>query len=128
MIKRYGEKALAESAARADELALADDNDGAATWRRIMAPVTEPREQDSAQPGQLMAWCRCSGRSNPCPTRQLLSADYPLCTTCCSVVLTGVNRVVGRLSARTSLRHMSITCLKSRGRSLALKLHIRCML
>jgi len=41
MIKRYGEKALAESAARADELALADDNDGAATWRRIMAAVEQ---------------------------------------------------------------------------------------
>ena len=41
MIKRHGEKALDESAARADELALADDNDGAATWRRIMAAVEQ---------------------------------------------------------------------------------------
>jgi len=41
MIKRHGEKALDESAARADELALAGDDDGATTWRRIMAAVTE---------------------------------------------------------------------------------------
>jgi len=41
MIKRHGEKALDESAARADKLALAGDNDGATTWRRIMAAVTE---------------------------------------------------------------------------------------
>jgi len=41
MIKRHGEKALDESAARADELALAGDNDGAATWRRIMAAVEQ---------------------------------------------------------------------------------------
>jgi hypothetical protein len=41
MLKRYGEKALGESAARADELALAGDDDGATTWRRIMAGVTE---------------------------------------------------------------------------------------
>jgi hypothetical protein len=30
-----------ESAARANELALAGDDDGAATWRRIMAAVTQ---------------------------------------------------------------------------------------
>jgi hypothetical protein len=41
MLKRYGEKALEESAARADELALAGDDDGATTWRRILAAVTE---------------------------------------------------------------------------------------
>ena len=41
MLKRYGEKALDESAARADELALAGDDDGATTWRRIMAVVTQ---------------------------------------------------------------------------------------
>jgi hypothetical protein len=33
--------ALDKSAARADELALAGDADGASTWRRIMAAVTE---------------------------------------------------------------------------------------
>ena len=41
LLKRYGERALHESAARADELALAGDDDGAATWRRIMAAVTQ---------------------------------------------------------------------------------------
>lgn len=41
MLKRHGEKAEAESAARADELALAGDDDSAATWRRIMTAVTQ---------------------------------------------------------------------------------------
>ena len=41
MLKRYGEQALEESAARADELSLTGDYDGAATWRRIMAAVAE---------------------------------------------------------------------------------------
>jgi hypothetical protein len=41
MLKRYGEKALEEGVARADELALAGDADGTTTWRRIMAAVTE---------------------------------------------------------------------------------------
>ena len=40
-LKRYGDNALEESAARANELALAGDDDGAATWRRIMAAVTQ---------------------------------------------------------------------------------------
>jgi hypothetical protein len=34
MLKRYGKKALDESAARADELAAQDDYNGAAVWRR----------------------------------------------------------------------------------------------
>jgi hypothetical protein len=38
-LKRYGEKALEESAARADERALAGDDDGATTWRQIMDAV-----------------------------------------------------------------------------------------
>ena len=41
MLKRYGEKALEESATRADELAAADDHDGAATWRRITNAVVQ---------------------------------------------------------------------------------------
>src|ERR1700733_13581904 len=40
MLKCCGEKALEESAARADELELAGDDDGVTTWRRIMAAVT----------------------------------------------------------------------------------------
>jgi hypothetical protein len=35
------EQALEESAARADELALAGGDDGAATWHRIMDAVTQ---------------------------------------------------------------------------------------
>jgi hypothetical protein len=41
MLKRYGDKALKESAAQADELALASDDDGATTWRRIMDAVAQ---------------------------------------------------------------------------------------
>jgi hypothetical protein len=41
MLKRYGEKALDESAARADELTLAGDDGGATTWRRIMGAVIQ---------------------------------------------------------------------------------------
>jgi len=41
MVKSYGEQALKESAARATELTLAGDDDGAATWHRIMAAVAE---------------------------------------------------------------------------------------
>jgi hypothetical protein len=41
MLKRYGEKALEESSARADELAADGDHDGASTWRRITAAVVQ---------------------------------------------------------------------------------------
>jgi hypothetical protein len=41
MLKRYGDKALEESAARADELAAAGDSIGAATWRRITDAVLQ---------------------------------------------------------------------------------------
>jgi hypothetical protein len=41
MLKRYGEKALDESATRADELAADGDHDGAATWRRITSAVEQ---------------------------------------------------------------------------------------
>jgi hypothetical protein len=39
MLKRYGEKALEESAARVDDLATAGDDDGVAVWRRISDAV-----------------------------------------------------------------------------------------
>jgi len=39
MLKRYGDKALEESAARADELAAAEDHNGVAVWRRIAHAV-----------------------------------------------------------------------------------------
>ena len=41
MLKRYGEKALEESAMRDDELAAAGDDKGAATWRRITIAVEQ---------------------------------------------------------------------------------------
>ena len=41
MLKRYGEKALEESAARADELFAEQDQDGAAMWRRIIDAVRQ---------------------------------------------------------------------------------------
>jgi hypothetical protein len=50
LLKRYGEKALEESAARADELFAQQDHDGAAVWRRIidavgqLANTTPPRQ------------------------------------------------------------------------------------
>jgi hypothetical protein len=41
MLKRYGERALKESFARADELESDGDHNGAGIWRRIMQAVTE---------------------------------------------------------------------------------------
>jgi hypothetical protein len=41
MLKRYGDKALEQSATRADELAAAGDDNGAATWRRITGAVEQ---------------------------------------------------------------------------------------
>jgi len=41
MLKRYGDNALEESAVRVNELALAGDHEGVATWRRIMAAVEQ---------------------------------------------------------------------------------------
>ena len=41
MLKRYGDKALEESAARTDELVAAGDDNGAAVWRRISAAVRQ---------------------------------------------------------------------------------------
>jgi hypothetical protein len=41
MLKRYGEKALEESSARADGLAADGDHDSASTWRRITAAVVQ---------------------------------------------------------------------------------------
>ena len=41
MLKRYGDKALEESGARADELMAAGDDNGAAVWRRITAAIDQ---------------------------------------------------------------------------------------
>jgi hypothetical protein len=45
MLKRYGDKALEESAARADEFAAQDDYNGAAVWRRITDAVGQLANQ-----------------------------------------------------------------------------------
>jgi hypothetical protein len=55
MLKRYGDRALEESAARAHELATAGDRNGAATWHRSTAAVTETRQPNLARPGSLTA-------------------------------------------------------------------------
>ena len=51
MLKRYGERALEESASRADEFASAGDDNGMAVWRRISDAVgqslTRPRPAQS---------------------------------------------------------------------------------
>jgi hypothetical protein len=41
MLKRYGEKALEESAKCLDELAAGEDYDGVAIWRRITTAVQQ---------------------------------------------------------------------------------------
>jgi hypothetical protein len=41
MLKRDGERALEESAARADELASAGDDNGVAVWRRLSDAVSQ---------------------------------------------------------------------------------------
>jgi hypothetical protein len=41
MLKRYGDKALEESAAGADELDADNDDNGAAVWRLIAAAVAQ---------------------------------------------------------------------------------------
>ena len=51
MLKRYGDEALEESAARANELFAAGDDDGAAVWRRITAAVAQLA--NNAPPGRV---------------------------------------------------------------------------
>jgi hypothetical protein len=41
MLKRYGDKALEESAAWIDELVAAGDDNGATVWRRITDAVAQ---------------------------------------------------------------------------------------
>ena len=50
MLKRYGEKALEESAARADELVAAGDDNGAPTWRRITQAVVQLANETPPDP------------------------------------------------------------------------------
>jgi hypothetical protein len=50
MLKRYGDKALEESAARADELAAQDDHNGADVCRRITDAVRQLANQTPGGP------------------------------------------------------------------------------
>jgi hypothetical protein len=50
MLKRYGDKALEESAARADELAAQDYSKGEAVWRRITDAVRQLANKTPAGP------------------------------------------------------------------------------
>jgi hypothetical protein len=59
MLKRYGDKAAGESAARADELAAAGDEGGAATWRRITNAVGSSRTK------HRLGRCTDQGNANP---------------------------------------------------------------
>jgi hypothetical protein len=51
MLKRYGEKALEQSAIRTDELASDGDHDGAATWRRIANAIVQLANKTPPGPG-----------------------------------------------------------------------------
>jgi hypothetical protein len=50
MLKRYGDKAVEESAARADELAAQEDHNGAVVWRRITAAVGQLANETPSGP------------------------------------------------------------------------------
>jgi hypothetical protein len=50
MLKRFGDKAEEQSAARADDLATEGDHDGAATWRRITDAVRQLANVTPAAP------------------------------------------------------------------------------
>ena len=51
MLKRYGDEALKECAARADEFVAAGDDNGALVWRRITTAVAEL--VNTAPPGMV---------------------------------------------------------------------------
>jgi hypothetical protein len=54
MLKRYADKALEQSALRAEKLVSAGDDEGAATWRRIMDAVTHL--ENKTPPGRAHWW------------------------------------------------------------------------
>jgi hypothetical protein len=89
MIKRYGDQALKESAARATTLTLAGDDDGAATWHRIMAAVTELANK--TPPGRVPGW-HC--------VQQRLAAGLPI-----------LKVSACRIQVSSSLRGGGISCL-----------------
>ena len=59
MLKRYGDKALEESAARGDDLAAQDDYSGEAVWRRITDAVRQLANQTPAGPPPLTTYSHC---------------------------------------------------------------------
>jgi hypothetical protein len=65
MIKRYGDKALEESAARADELAAQDDHNGTVVWRRIADAVGQLA--NNTQPYQTRGRSTLPFRKNSAP-------------------------------------------------------------
>jgi len=70
MLKRYGEKALEEIAARADELAAAGDREGATTWRRISHAVVQLANQTAPRADALIHQIRprkAAAGPAPCP-------------------------------------------------------------
>jgi hypothetical protein len=54
MLRRSGDKALEESAARADELAAQDDHHGAVVWRRITDAVSQLANNTPPDPAALI--------------------------------------------------------------------------
>ena len=50
MLKRYGDKALEQSSARANELTGDGDHDAADTWRRIATVVAQLADNTSPEP------------------------------------------------------------------------------
>jgi len=66
MLKRYGEKALEESAARADELFAEQDHDSAAVWRRIIdAVASSPTRSRLAGPTDYLESHSATGSTRP---------------------------------------------------------------
>jgi hypothetical protein len=62
MLERYGEQAFKESAARADELTVAGDQNGAATWRRITEAVAQLANKTPPGPVHFAAGLQHGGR------------------------------------------------------------------
>jgi hypothetical protein len=62
MLRRYGDKALEESAARADELVAAGDDNGAAVWRRITTAAAQLANTIPPRPGALINSAPLLGR------------------------------------------------------------------
>jgi hypothetical protein len=66
MLKQYGDKALEQSAARADELAAHNDYDGQATWHGITEAVRQLANMTPPGPPQQNFFPQAD-RSGPIP-------------------------------------------------------------